>query len=60
MERHICRPAQTQDGIGSRVLNRYTGDGGEQKIITGPAILLNNRMLTAILNFQAYRKQNTF
>ncbi len=41
-------------------LNQYTGDGAKQKIKTVPAILLNNRMLTATFNFQAYRKQNTF
>ena len=46
--------------IGLGDLNRYTGDGAKQKIKTVPAILLNNRMLTATLNFQAYRKQNTF
>ena len=28
-------------------LNQYTGDGAKQKIKTVPAILLDNRMLTA-------------
>jgi len=43
--------------IGLGDLNRYTGDGAKQKIKTVSAILLDNRMLTATLNFQAYRKK---
>ncbi len=52
------RACTIHDRLGG--LNRYTGDGAKQKIKTVPAILLNNRMLTATFNFQAYRKQNTF
>jgi hypothetical protein len=44
--------------IGSWDLNQYTGDGGEQKIITVSFILLI-RLLTAIQNFTANKENIT-
>jgi hypothetical protein len=44
--------SQRESLIGSRELNRYTGDGaGPENKLTVSLILLNNRMLTATLNF---------